>query len=89
MNGDQAVDLARHALEAALMISAPILLAAIAIGILISVLQVVTSIQDMTISTVPRLAIVGAVVFFLSPWMMRYMMGYMTRLFSDLHPYLR
>jgi flagellar biosynthetic protein FliQ len=89
MNGDQAVELARRALETALWISAPILLAAIAIGILISVLQVVTSVQDMTISTVPRLAIVGAVVFFLSPWMMRYMMGYMTRLLSDLHPYLR
>lgn len=89
MNGDQAVELARRALETALMISAPILLAAIAIGILISILQVVTSVQDMTISTVPRLAVVGAVVFFLSPWMMRYMMGYMTRLFSDLHPYLR
>lgn len=89
MNGDQAVELARRALETALWISAPILLAAIAIGILISVIQVVTSVQDMTISTVPRLAVVGAVVFFLSPWMMRYMMGYMTRLFSDLHPYLR
>lgn len=88
MNGDQAVDLARHALEAALWISAPILLAAMAIGILISVVQVVTSVQDMTISTVPRLAVVGGVVFVLSPWMMRYLMNYMVRLFSDLHPYV-
>ena len=88
MGSDQAVALARHALEACMMVSAPILIIATVVGVMIGILQTVTSVQDMTLSTVPRLAIMGTTVFLLAPWLMRALTDYTIRLFSNLHPYV-
>lgn len=88
MNSNQAIELARKTLEITLWICGPILLIAMAVGLVVSVFQVVTSIQDTTVSTVPRLAAVAAVAFFLSPWMFREMVDFTVRLLGDFHPYL-
>lgn len=88
MNSDQAIDLARKTLEITLLICGPILLFAMAVGLVVSIFQVVTSIQDTTVSTVPRLAAVAGIAFFLSPWMFREMVGFTVRLLGDFHPYL-
>jgi len=89
MNSDLAVDLARKTLEITLWICGPILVVAMAVGLLVSIFQVVTSIQDTTVSTVPRLAAVAATAFLLSPWMFREMVQFTVHLLGDLHPYLR
>lgn len=88
MGPDQAVELGRKALEITLLICGPILVFATVIGLVVSILQVVTSIQDTTVSTVPRLAAVALSAFFLAPWMFHEMVAYTIRLLSDLHPYL-
>jgi len=88
MNSDQAIELARRTLEITLLICGPILVFAMVVGLVVSVFQVVTSIQDTTVSTVPRLAAVAVSAFFLSPWMFREMVGFTVRLLGDLHPYL-
>jgi flagellar biosynthetic protein FliQ len=88
MNSDQAIELARRTLEITLTTCGPILLCAIFVGLIVSVFQVVTSIQDTTVSTVPRLAAVAASAFFLSPWMFRKMVDFTVRLLGNLHPYL-
>ncbi|HVA64861.1 MAG TPA: flagellar biosynthetic protein FliQ [Terriglobales bacterium] len=88
MNADQAVELARQTLQITLMICGPILVIAMGVGLLVSVFQVITSLQDTTVTTVPRLAAVAAVAFLLSPWMFREMVSFTVRLLGDFHPYL-
>ncbi|MGH9474936.1 MAG: flagellar biosynthetic protein FliQ [Terriglobales bacterium] len=88
MGADQAIELGRNALQITLLICGPILVFATVIGLVVSILQVVTSIQDTTVSTVPRLAAVALSAYFLAPWMFRQMVTYTVRLLGNLHPYL-
>lgn len=88
MNSDQAVELARKTLEVTLLICGPILVIATVVGLVVSIFQVVTSIQDTTVSTVPRLAAVAAVAFLLSPWMFHEMVSFTVSLLGDFHPFI-
>ena len=89
MGSDQIVALLRHTLETALWIGAPLLIAGLAVGLVINVVQVLTSLQDMTVSTVPRLAAVAAAVLLLMPWMVRRVGLFTVQLFSDFRPFVR
>jgi len=88
MTAEMAVEIARKTLETAFVLSAPILLVATVIGLLISVLQVMTSVQDMTLSTVPRLFAVALVTFLLLPWSLQKLMMFTVEVLRDLHRYL-
>ena len=88
MSAELAVQLARKTLEMAFLLSAPILLVATIVGLLISVLQVMTSVQDMTLSTVPRLFAVALITFLLLPWSLRKLMVFTLDILADLHRYL-
>jgi flagellar biosynthetic protein FliQ len=88
MSAEMAVELARKTLETAFLLSAPILLVATVIGLLVSVLQVMTSVQDMTLSTVPRLFAVALISFLLLPWSMRKLMMFTVQVFTDLRRFL-
>lgn len=87
MNAEQVVELARRTIEAAFWVAMPILIAAMLVGLLINIGQVMTSIQDATVSTVPRLAAVGAILFFLTPWMLHHLVTFTTTLFADFRVY--
>lgn len=89
MNNEWIITLSRKTLEEALIICAPALIVGIVVSLLISVAQTMTSIQEITISTVPRLAAVAAAIFISLPWMVRHLVGFMLQLFSDFHPYLK
>lgn len=84
-----AVDLGRMTLREVFLLASPILAVAVLISLLISIIQVLTSLQEATISAVPRLLGVGGAVFFLMPWMWRQMCQFTLQLLSDFHPYLR
>jgi len=86
---DQAVHLARNTMEMALWLGAPLLIIATLVSLAINVVQVLTSLQETTISTVPRLAAVGVAAFLLMPWMARYLARFTVQLFSDFRPYLQ
>jgi flagellar biosynthetic protein FliQ len=88
MSAQMAVELARKTLETAFLLSAPILLVATIMGLLVSVLQVMTSVQDMTLSIVPRLVAVALTAFLLLPWSLREIMSFTLDILSDLHRYL-
>ena len=88
MSPEQVVELTRRALEAALWLGAPLLAVATVVSLLINIVQVLTSLQESTISTVPRLVAVAIAVFFLLPWMTRRLAAYTLGLISDFHPYL-
>jgi flagellar biosynthesis protein FliQ len=87
MSPEQVVALSRQTIEAAFWVAMPILLSAMAVGLLINVVQVLTSIQDMTVSTVPRLTAVGIIVFLLTPWMLHHLLVFTLALFSDFRMY--
>jgi flagellar biosynthetic protein FliQ len=89
MSTQQTVELARRTLETVLWIAAPLLLIATVVSLLINILQVLTSLQESTLSTVPRLVAVAAAIFVLLPYMVRRLALFTVTLFSDFHPYLR
>ena len=69
MGADQALELMNQLLWNALLVAGPVLLAALAVGLLISVLQVATQLQEMTLSYVPKLLAAVFVLIALGPWM--------------------
>jgi flagellar biosynthesis protein FliQ len=78
------LDLARNALTMALTLAGPLLGVALVVGLAISVVQAVTSIQEQTLSFVPKLFAVAAVFLALLSWMLQAMMVYTTELFRSL-----
>jgi flagellar biosynthesis protein FliQ len=89
MSTQQTVELARRTLETVLWIVAPLLLVATVTSLIINIVQVLTSLQESTLSTVPRLAAVATAIFLLLPYMVRRMALFTVTLFSDFHPFLR
>lgn len=89
MGSEHAVELLRRTLETALWMGGPLLIVAMFMGLVINVAQVLTSLQDMTVSTVPRLAAVAVAVLLLMPWMARRLTLFTLQLFSDFRPFLR
>jgi flagellar biosynthesis protein FliQ len=89
MTAEQVIDLSRRCLEAAFWVTTPILVAAMGISLIISIVQVMTSVQEPTVSTVPRLAAVGAVIFLLMPWMFHHLVVFTVQLFGDFEVFAR
>lgn len=88
MGQDMAVELMRNMLKEALIVSAPVLIAAAAVSFVLSLFQTLTSLQDQTITTVPRLLITGAVILIALPWFARRLVTYTVVLFTGFHHYL-
>lgn len=89
MNSQLAVDLIRQAFWTTFWLSLPLLALGFIAGIVISLIQIVTSIQDASFGAVPRLlAFLGALMFFL-PWMLSRMLSYTTTLLGDFTSYAR
>ncbi len=84
MTVDQAVELIRGAILLTLMIGAPVMLIAVAVGLVISILQAVTQIQDQTISFVPKITAMLLTILYILPWVMNQMIEYSTNLILDI-----
>lgn len=89
MPPDQVVTLGRSVLKEVATVIAPILGTAVAVGLTINIVQVLTSLQETTISTVPRLLACGSAIFILLPWIVRNLGRFTIQVLSDFHPYLR
>jgi len=89
MGVDEVVLLGRLMLQEVVILVAPILLAAIVVSLVVNVLQVLTSLQDQTLSHVPRLLVTGATLFLLMPWMWRHLAHYTINLLTDFHKVLQ
>ena len=81
--------LAKQSFQTLIWVAGPMLLAGIVVGVSISVLQVVTSIQDATLAFVPRVLAIFAVFLFTLPWVVHKMVSYTTHLFSNFTVYIR
>jgi len=78
------VELARDAITTGLLLAGPLLLVALAVGLIVSILQAVTQIQEQTLSFVPKLFAVAAVGLIGLPWMMQIIIRYTVELFRSI-----
>ncbi len=80
MSADVIMQIGRDALWVAVLLSAPILLTALGIGLLIGIFQAATQIQEMTLSFIPKLIGVAAVLVIAGPWMLNLITEWVTEL---------
>lgn len=86
MTPETVISLARSAIEVTLLTSAPLLLSALAVGLLISVFQAATQINEMTLSFIPKLAAVFIMLVISGPWILTLLTDFMRRLILSI-PY--
>jgi flagellar biosynthetic protein FliQ len=89
MSTDAVVEILRQALLAAFWIAAPLLTIGFVSAIVISLTQIVTSIQDSAFGSIPRLIVFVLAILLLMPWMVQRMTTYTTALLGDLGRYAR
>lgn len=89
MNSSEVVELVRQAFWTTFWLSLPLLAIGFVAGILISLTQIVTSIQDSSFGAVPRLTVTLAALIFLLPWMLGRLLTYTTALLGDFSRYAR
>jgi flagellar biosynthesis protein FliQ len=89
MNQELILRLAKETLQVTLIVSGPMLVVALVVGVLISIAQVVTSIQDMTLSHVPKVIAVFVTFLLVFPWMMNTMLAFTARLYGHLDRFVR
>jgi flagellar biosynthetic protein FliQ len=76
------IEIGRQALEVALLISAPLFIAALATGLIISIFQAATQINETTLSFVPKLVVIFVTLIVAGPWMITVMTDYIRRLYE-------
>lgn len=84
MTPDSAMTIGRQALEVTFMVSAPLLLTALVTGLIVSIFQAATQINEMTLSFIPKLLAMFTVMIFAGPWMLSVMIDYMHRMFTSI-----
>jgi flagellar biosynthesis protein FliQ len=88
MGPDMAAQMARNLLIQAMVISAPLLIAACLVSVVLSLLQTLTSVQEQTLTVVPRLLVVFVVTIVTMPWLVGRLVTYTVSLWTDFHRYL-
>jgi flagellar biosynthetic protein FliQ len=87
MDADTVVNVGRQGMEIIMLLSAPILLSALAVGLVVAMFQAATQINEMTLSFVPKLIVVALVMMASGPWMLRQITGFTQRLVENI-PYM-
>ncbi len=78
------MDIGRQAVEMTLMLSAPLLLAALVIGLIVSIFQAATQINEQTLSFIPKLVGMLLILILAGPWMLQIIVDYVRRLFESI-----
>ena len=84
MTPELVMDIGRQAVEVTLLLAAPLLLAALLIGLVVSVFQAATQINEQTLSFIPKLVGVFLTLLLAGPWMLQIMVDYVRRLFESI-----
>ncbi len=82
MTPELVVQLARRCFEAALLLSAPLLIFSLVVGLAVSIFQAVTSVNEATLSFVPKIVAVMVAIIIFFPWMMTYMCDFTREIFG-------
>jgi flagellar biosynthetic protein FliQ len=84
MSPQTVMAIGQGAIELTLMVAAPLLLSALFVGLIVSVFQAATQINEMTLSFIPKLIAIFAALLVAGPWIITMLTDYMRRLFSDI-----
>lgn len=84
MNPESVMTMGRHAIEVTLMIAAPMLLVALVVGLLISIFQAATQINEATLSFIPKLLGIFAAMIIAGPWMLSVLVDYMRHVLTSI-----
>ena len=84
MNQDTVVNLAAQAMSLSLKVAGPLLLVALVIGLLVSIFQAVTQIQEQSLSLIPKIVGIAGVIVVLGPWMLDKLVAYTTSLYTSI-----
>jgi len=84
MTPEIVMEIGRQAIEATLMMSGPMLIAALAVGLIVSIFQAATQINEATLQFVPKLVAIFLVMILTGPWMLQYMVDFIQRLFGSI-----
>lgn len=88
MSGDLVIQLGQEALMMVMLISAPMLGLGLTVGLMVSVFQATTSIQEQTLAFIPKIIAVFVAILVFGPWMLRLMVGYVTNVLINLPIYI-
>jgi flagellar biosynthesis protein FliQ len=83
------LEVASQSIQIALTLASPILILTLVAGVAVSIFQAVTSIQEQTLSFVPKIFLAAVALVFLGPWMLQIMNGFAVDVFSNLQRYVR
>lgn len=89
MNETWVLDLARSSLQTAMLVGGPLLAIALLVGLLVSIFQALTQINEATLTFIPKILAIGGALLILGPWMIRVMTSYTTSIFESIPVYLR
>ncbi len=84
MNPGMVMEIGRAAIQTTLLMVGPLLLASLIVGLIVSIFQAATQINESTLQFVPKLVAIFAVMMFAGPWMLQYMVNYMQTLFNSI-----
>jgi len=84
VNQDTVTQLAIQAMTVALKVSGPFLLAGLVVGLLVSIFQAATSIQEITLSFIPKIVVTGVVIAVGGPWMLDQLLAYTSALYASI-----
>lgn len=84
MTPEAVVSIGQQAMEITILVSAPLLLAGLVTGLIISIFQAATSINEMTLSFIPKLIVMFIMLILAGPWMITTLVDYIQRLFSSI-----
>ena len=88
MSGDSVVQLGQEALFIVMIVAAPMLGLGLIVGLLVSVFQATTSIQEQTLAFIPKIIAVFVAILIFGPWMLRIMTEYLTNILVNLPGYI-
>ncbi|MFT5532915.1 MAG: flagellar biosynthetic protein FliQ [Burkholderiaceae bacterium] len=84
MTPESVMSMGRHAMEVTLMVASPLLMVALAIGLIVSIFQAATQINEQTLSFIPKLVGIFVTLIIAGPWMLSIMLDYMREMFTGI-----
>lgn len=89
MTEDIVISLGRDAIWTTVLLAAPLLISALIVGLVVSIIQAVTQINESTLTFIPKMLTIVVVMIILAPWMTQMLTSYTTELFTSLPNYVR
>jgi flagellar biosynthetic protein FliQ len=89
MNADYIMGFFFEAIKVTLLVASPMLLAGLLVGLLVSIFQSATSINEMTLTFIPKMLAVATALIFFFPWMMQTIVGFTEQMFMNMNQFIR